>query len=50
MNVLNIINPIAPMSDAFFDIWNALPFPIQVLFYISLSLTVLYALYRILSG
>lgn len=45
-----MVNPVLPMAAAFFKIWSALPIPIRSLFYVSLLLAFLYAMYKILSS
>lgn len=45
-----MLNPVQPMAAAFMNIFDALPLPFRSLFYVSLVLAFLYALFKILSG
>lgn len=43
------VNPVQNATNAFLAIWEYLPFPIKSLFFVSLFLTVIYGLYKLLS-
>ena len=46
---MQYLDPLQNAASAFLNIWDYIPSPIRALFYVSLGLTFLYALYRLLS-
>lgn len=49
MNSELYVNPIEKAANAFLIIWHHLPLPVRSLFYVSLILVVIWALYSMLS-